>query len=62
MKVGDIAEIVVLDTSTALIGEYKHVKILEINGADLLVCDAWGQEAWVTIDHLELVNDLDLEI
>lgn len=57
LKVGDVAEIVLLDISTAKIGEYTSVRILEINGSDLRVADSTGREAWVTVDHIELVND-----
>lgn len=57
LKVGDVAEIVMLDITTAEIGEYSSVRILEVDGTDILVADAEGNEAWVTVDHLELVND-----
>lgn len=57
LKVGDVAEIVMLDITTAEIGEYSSVRILEVNGTDILVADAEGNEVWVTVDHIELVND-----
>ena len=56
-KVGDVAEIVVLDISTACIGEYNSVRIKDIQGKDILVSDANGVEAWVTAHHLEIVTE-----
>lgn len=56
-KVGDVAEIVVLDISTACIGEYVSVRVKDVQGADILVQDANGTKAWVTAHHLEAVTD-----
>ena len=55
--VGDVAEIVYLDISTANIGEYTHVRVIDTDGDDILVQDAYGRQAWVTPDHLEKVTD-----
>jgi hypothetical protein len=57
MKKNDIAEIVILDISTAHIGEYMSVKILKVVDNDVLISDAMGRKSWVTRDHLELVDD-----
>ena len=56
-KVGDVAEIVVLDISTACIGEYISVRVKDVQGADILVHDAYGTAIWVTANHLELVTE-----
>ena len=56
-KVGDVAEIVVLDISTAYIGEYVSVRVKDVQGSDILVYDANGTEVWVTAHHLEIVTD-----
>lgn len=56
-KVGDVAEIVVLDISTACIGEYISVRVKDVQGADILVHNANGIEVWVTEHHLELVTE-----
>ena len=56
-KVGDVAEIVVLDISTACIGEYVSVRVKDVQGSDILVYDANGTEVWVTAHHLEIVTD-----
>lgn len=56
-KVGDVAEIVVLDISTACIGEYVSVRVKAVAGVDILVHDAKGTEVWVTEHHLELVTE-----
>jgi len=56
-KVGDVAEIVVLDISTACIGEYVSVRVKDVQGSDILVHDANGTEVWVTEHHLEAVTD-----
>lgn len=56
-KVGDVAEIVVLDISTACIGEYVSVRVKDVQGSDILVHDAKGTEVWVTEHHLEAVTD-----
>ena len=56
-KVGDVAEIVVLDISTACIGEYVSVRVKDVQGSDILVQDAAGTVAWVTEHHLEAVTD-----
>lgn len=56
-KVGDVAEIVVLDISTACIGEYVSVRVKDVQGSDILVHDANGTEVWVTAHHLEAVAD-----
>lgn len=53
-KKGDIAEVVVLDISTAKIGEYAHVRVLKVEGKDILISNAKGEQAWVTEQHLEL--------
>ena len=56
-KVGDVAEIVVLDISTACIGEYVSVRVKDVQGSDILVQDAAGTAVWVTEHHLEAVTD-----
>ena len=56
-KVGDVAEIVVLDISTACIGEYVSVRVKDVQGSDILVYDANGTEVWVTEHHLEIMTD-----
>ena len=56
-KVGDVAEIVVLDISTACIGEYVSVRVKDVQGSDILVHDANGTEVWVTEHHLAAVTD-----
>ncbi len=56
-KVGDVAEIVVLDISTACIGEYASVRVKDVQGSDILVQGADGTEAWVTEHHLEAVTE-----
>ena len=56
-KVNDVAVMVYLDNTTAQIGEYSHVRILKIEGKDILIENSQGIQAWVTEDYLEEVDD-----
>lgn len=54
--VGSKAVIVILDISTARIGEGQEVEILKIEEEDILVREKNGLVAWVTKYHLDLVK------
>ena len=57
-KVNDIALMVYLDSTTAQIGEYSHVRVLKIEGEDILIQNSEGFQAWVTEHYLEEVEDI----
>ena len=56
-KVNDVATMVYLDNTTAQIEEYSHVRILKIEGKDILIQNSEGTQAWVTENYLEEVED-----
>lgn len=56
-KVNDVATMVYLDNTTAQIEEYSHVRILKIEGKDILIQNSEGTQAWVTEHYLEEVED-----
>lgn len=57
IKVGDTAILAYLDINTALIGEYNSVRILKIEGSDILIGDKNGTQAWVTEHHLDFSEE-----
>lgn len=50
---GDKAIIVVLDSSTAVIGEGSEVEVIKVEDSDILVEREESVQAWVTKYHLE---------
>ena len=53
-KINDVAVMVILDITTAHIGEYAHVRVIKIEDNDIFVEDSVGNTAWVTADYLDL--------
>ena len=59
---GDKAIIVYLDITTALIGEYAEVTILNVEGENIFIVGENKQKAWVTQHHLEKLDNAPIAI
>ena len=59
---GDKAIIVYLDITTALIGEYAEVTVLNVEGKDIFVVGENNQKAWVTQYHLEKLDNTPIAV